>query len=1066
MPIAFIGGTTRQQAVLNAAAALLTDALGSATTLPASPALQALFGAGTSPATVNGNYAAVLARIGALTITFDLTKPLSVQMMDGICMQIVNSTTTTATAQVLDACWQQVYLDSASGTIALAASLMHELGVAYAGLLDFEGSSSLSGAQALAASDPASASVSAMNYVQALYPLLELPPPPPAPGGIAIPTVGTLLNFYQTVDGSVLPGMAPLVQSPVTAPPLGYGRLAMFGESGAQMSALHAYDTYQGQDLWPYSAPIVSGPVDATPVATGNTVWFCTGQGNLVSVDMTTPATPGVQSALTFMNAASQSKVTATLLGGDGATLYAVSSMGVYALTLGSQPAIKWSARTSTDFSACGATLAAGLPLAAAGSTLYGFKADGSSWTLARPAAVTLLASPGSGQALLNGQGDSFDVVDTATKAVAANVVPPGITGIDFSKVLLVGDRLVVPARSGQLAVYAWTFIDLPGTWWQCWSVTLSQPLSATPTLLGTTLMAQDGAGNLSAFDLYTGARRWRQTGTATASAALGASAMVNEADAALYPQGNFAGTPALVSALPSPLPAIASAMPGPSGSYALPSASGTTGGEIYLPSAALALSPAPTAIAGWGPDQVGALLTQQSLPYNGVTTRAWVRAATINCLGTWFVRDSANAVFGPNVAMIDFNGSSLPLASSVTAVVAVGGNGSPVPAGVQTALAMSGSTAQDTFQLYPGDLDFTERVNINAATLAQAQATLGTIVRSRGMTTPNVPGILAQLVELKFGIYPYPFQASGSSEVGPKGAPIAWTPAQITAGQITGTRTDTGQSATIAWADVSSNPGWIKFDWIFSNPSQQIVMNTSNVLDPTWQDPVGNITTMDGAQDAFLQEIYLDTRQESLVASLYAAIGADLRAYYLAQLALEVKKFGTPGKAKYNLGKVAKRLYNLTRMSGRLLDAVYLQSLFSAPIALVYQIWSRIKGVGEAATETSIPVAQISAQTQALLTALQAQQGLDATSRQQVATDLQAIITALAANPLPSNFDALIDKCQLDCLTWVNSVFNSMLRANAGLQAYIDSLVAQSVTAGDVARSHPRIYEGPDDWS
>ena len=54
----------------------------------------------------------------------------------------------------------------------------------------------------------------------------------------------------------------------------------------------------------------------------------------------------------------------------------------------------------------------------------------------------------------------------------------------------------------------------------------------------------------------------------------------------------------------------------------------------------------------------------------------------------------------------------------------------------------------------------------------------------------------------------------------------------------------------------------------------------------------------MDGAQDAFLQEIYLDTRQESLVASLYAAIGADLRAYYTAQLALEVKKFGTPGKA------------------------------------------------------------------------------------------------------------------------------------------------------------------------
>jgi hypothetical protein len=53
-----------------------------------------------------------------------------------------------------------------------------------------------------------------------------------------------------------------------------------------------------------------------------------------------------------------------------------------------------------------------------------------------------------------------------------------------------------------------------------------------------------------------------------------------------------------------------------------------------------------------------------------------------------------------------------------------------------------------------------------------------------------------------------------------------------------------------------------------------------------------------------------------------------------------------------------------------------------------------------------------------------------------------------------------------LDTLTWVNTVFNTMLRTNTGLQAYIDSLVRRTISAGTVAHSHSRIYEGPDDWS
>src|SRR5262249_43542131 len=148
---------------------------------------------------------------------------------------------------------------------------------------------------------------------------------------------------------------------------------------------------------------------------------------------------------------------------------------------------------------------------------------------------------------------------------------------------------------------------------------------------------------------------------------------------------------------------------------------------------------------------------------------------------------DSSLGVFGPNVAMLDFDGSSLALANAVAPIVQIGGAGSTVPAGVEVALAMSGSTAQDALQPYPGDLDFTERVNIQASDLFTALGILGTIVRARATQSTPVNGMTSDLVEVKFGVYPFDFQRTGSAKIYDKNDPIAWSLAEVAAGQIVG---------------------------------------------------------------------------------------------------------------------------------------------------------------------------------------------------------------------------------------------------------------------------------------
>jgi len=71
---------------------------------------------------------------------------------------------------------------------------------------------------------------------------------------------------------------------------------------------------------------------------------------------------------------------------------------------------------------------------------------------------------------------------------------------------------------------------------------------------------------------------------------------------------------------------------------------------------------------------------------------------------------------------------------------------------GVQTALALSGSSAQSRIQAYPADADFFERIHITAPTKEEACRILGVVIRDKAMATMSGP--THRLWEVKLGTW------------------------------------------------------------------------------------------------------------------------------------------------------------------------------------------------------------------------------------------------------------------------------------------------------------------------
>ncbi len=318
---------------------------------------------------------------------------------------------------------------------------------------------------------------------------------------------------------------------------------------------------------------------------------------------------------------------------------------------------------------------------------------------------------------------------------------------------------------------------------------------------------------------------------------------------------------------------------------------------------------------------------------------------------------DERTGVFGHRIVMLDFSEEQLAYFREVGRLVEF--KDEP---GVETALALSGSAAQSKVQSYPGDCDYFERVNIHAATRAEACATLARLMRDKALATRRVPG--AQLIEVKFGSYPLDVIVEGRRYKA--GAPIAWQPHEIEAGEIEGMRLN-GSRVVIRWEDAAAEPGWCKLDWVVLDSVRRRLANASNMLDVTWEAPDGSIQPLDGYLDPYFQEVYLEADSIPIFTKLSRHVSADALDDYVEALEREVRKYLTKD---LNYGKAAKRMYNIFRLTGRYAEAAFIRELFDEPASLLYQVWSLIRTLDDTSTDDagSIPIAQIEAQTDQLI--------------------------------------------------------------------------------------------------
>jgi hypothetical protein len=320
--------------------------------------------------------------------------------------------------------------------------------------------------------------------------------------------------------------------------------------------------------------------------------------------------------------------------------------------------------------------------------------------------------------------------------------------------------------------------------------------------------------------------------------------------------------------------------------------------------------------------DPVGAA-ERLGIELDEVAARQWMLAVAEGDGGVGV--DGTAGVFGDRVAMLDFDRDDLARLRRLVPHVRLVAHPQ-----VESAIAISGSSAQGEVQLFPGDADFFERAHIRASTEAEAAQVLRDIMRATALRALREPDIV--LVEVNLGAYPDAATVRGKRVAA--GDPITWAPDDVVAGAIT-IDTDAGERS-IAWDDVDPGQGWVYIGWIVADRDQGRISLASVMVDATWEDDAGEVQSLDGAIDPLAQEIYLEASALPLVEKLGALVPEGAREAYRDAMRSESRHYTA---VEPNFAKAAKRLYNLFRVTDELEAAAYVRELFDEPSAKLYQV-------------------------------------------------------------------------------------------------------------------------------
>jgi hypothetical protein len=303
--------------------------------------------------------------------------------------------------------------------------------------------------------------------------------------------------------------------------------------------------------------------------------------------------------------------------------------------------------------------------------------------------------------------------------------------------------------------------------------------------------------------------------------------------------------------------------------------------------------------------------------------------------VGDEILHETEQGVYGMQGVIADFDPAQLDQLRRVAEVIRT----QDVP-GVRSAIALAGSAAQSRFQLFPGDCDFFERVHLHAPTRDEAIEKLAmSMIETVARAFPH-PDL--QFTEMLLG--KHPVDGTRGDEVVHKGEPVRWKLVDLDARTINIDGAD-GETHTVRLIENAADVGFVKLDWVFADFDKQRIVAVSKVIDATWSKPDGTIEALDGVVDSFYQEVYLDPDTRPYVERLIDELKPDGLEHYVGQLQGEIRKYMAPGHE--NHGKVAKRLYNIFRITNRPGPAAYLRQLFDDPPARLYQVTGALHALG-----------------------------------------------------------------------------------------------------------------------
>ncbi|MBI4673194.1 MAG: hypothetical protein HY741_16185 [Chloroflexi bacterium] len=390
---------------------------------------------------------------------------------------------------------------------------------------------------------------------------------------------------------------------------------------------------------------------------------------------------------------------------------------------------------------------------------------------------------------------------------------------------------------------------------------------------------------------------------------------------------------------------------------------------------------------------------------------------------------DTKNFVYGAKVAIMDFSPRDLEYFRRIGKIVAI----QDQPGVVETALALSGSAAQSKIQTNPGDADFFQRVNIKAPTRDEAVKILADAMRAKGLATKH--GADYQLLSVKFGTHSEAVTRNGKPLK--KGAPMTWYPKDLEAGAFE-VELDDGSRRAIRWEDGMVEPGWTKLDWVVADTQRGILANASNLLDVTWEAPDGEITPLDGVVDPYFQEVYLDASSVPVFSKLVKEVSEDALVQYVSDLEYEVYKYLVKHP---NYGKVAKRSYNVFRLTDRYAEAAYIRELFDEPTTALYRVWSLFDTLRGAATpDSKLDRVALLKQYDKLI-----EQVVESTEGEKeiriVRALMQARDDALGLQPMVESLDKAFETPSEDVMGLLNEYFHDLLYGFQPVAVFLEDI-------------------------